>query len=119
MPAFVSERTLLVSVELGSDERERPTTSSLQTAVRESVRDQFGDFGAGCVLSSLAVRNYSPETGCFLVRVRREHARMVGSAVGSVPFVQLGSTRLPVRLTVTRAAGVHAPHSCGLLHSRL
>jgi RNase P/RNase MRP subunit POP5 len=103
MPAFVSERTLLVSVE--TDERERLTTSALHAAVRDAIRDQFGDFGAGCVLTSLSSRNYSSDTGCFLIRVRRDHARMVSTAVGCVPFVQLGSTRLPVQLTVTKTAG--------------
>ena len=81
----------------------------LQASVRESVQENFGDFGVGCILVlfqgarahratctytaptrrlARAVRHYSAETGLFLVRVAREHAAMLRAAVSLVCFVQ-------------------------------
>ena len=79
----------------------------MQAGIRDSVQENFGDFGVGCILTLLQVRHYSSDTGLLLVRVAREHAAMLRAALTLVCFV----SNQPVRLTAISAAGVrlHPP----------
>ncbi|KAL1503786.1 hypothetical protein AB1Y20_012254 [Prymnesium parvum] len=95
-----SARWLLVDVKL-PDSRQPPNLSVLHAAIRDSVHENFGDFGAGLVLSSLQTRHYSPHAEVCCVRVARAHAPMVRAAVTLVRFVQ----RQPLSLRVTRVCG--------------
>ena len=47
------ERWLVVRVTLHDSPLAALTSASLQAAIRDSVLDNFGDFGAGCVLTLL------------------------------------------------------------------
>ena len=80
----------------------------VQASIRDSVQENFGDFGVGCVLALLQVRHYSSDTGLLLVRVAREHATMLRAALTLVCFV----SNQPVRLTAISAAGVLASATC-------
>ena len=95
-----STRFLLVRVQF-LDGRPTPTLSVLNTAIRDSVIENFGDFGSGLVLSSLQTRHYTPHAELCCVRVARQHARMVRGAISLVRFIQ----RQVVILTVVQICG--------------
>ena len=94
-------RFLLVDVERLGDSAEPLALAQLQGCIRDSVQENFGDLGAGGVLQSLRVQQWSPQACACLVRVERAHASMLRAALTLVRFAQ----REPVRLTVTRVAG--------------
>ena len=94
-------RFLLVDVERLGDSAEPLALAQLQGCIRDSVQENFGDLGAGGVLSSLRIQHWSPQACACLVRVERAHASMLRAALTLVRFAQ----REPVRLTVTRVAG--------------
>ena len=94
-------RFLLVDVERLGESAEPLALAQLQGCIRDSVQENFGDLGAGGVLSSLRIQHWSPQACACLVRVERAHASMLRAALTLVRFAQ----REPVRLTVTRVAG--------------
>ena len=94
-------RFLLVDVERLGDSAEPLALAQLQGCIRDSVQENFGDLGAGGVLSSLRIQHWSPQACACLVRVERAHASLLRAALTLVRFAQRG----PVRLTVTRVAG--------------
>ena len=53
MPAFAPERLLLIEVAAEGAALTALSGSALHATVRNAVLEQFGDFGAGCVLNSL------------------------------------------------------------------
>ena len=53
MPAFAPERLLLIEVAVEGAALTALSGSALHATVRNAVLEQFGDFGAGCVLNSL------------------------------------------------------------------
>ncbi|KAI9204495.1 Rpp14/Pop5 family-domain-containing protein [Polychytrium aggregatum] len=50
-------------------------------AFKDSVEQNFGDYGAGSVLSSLSVKYFSPFTSVGIVRTGRDDFRMVWAAL--------------------------------------
>ena len=94
-------RFLLVDVERLGESADPLALAQLQGCIRDSVQENFGDLGAGGVLSSLRIQHWSPQACACLVRVERAHASMLRAALTLVRFAQ----REPVRLTVTRVAG--------------
>lgn len=56
------------------------TKSSLAAIVRDNIAQQFGDYGAGAT-GSLVVKHFSPETSTGIIRVSREHYRIVWAAL--------------------------------------
>ena len=78
------------------------------------MQENFGDLGAGGVLSSLRIQHWSPQACACLVRVEHAHASMLRAALTLVRFAQ----REPVRLTVTRVAG-NARNARRLMAERL
>ena len=94
-------RFLLVDVERLGESAEPLALAQLQGCIRDSVQENFGDLGAGGVLSSLRIQHWSPQACACLVRVERAHASLLRAALTLVRFAQ----REPVRLTVTRVAG--------------
>lgn len=69
-------------------------------AVRASLSVNFGDFGVGQLMASLAIKLWSPALGLCLIRSSRDHFR---TAWGAITFVtalsnvpQLGRVRLHV-----------------------
>ena len=107
-------RFLLVNVERLGDSAEPLALAQLQGCIRDSVQENFGDLGAGGVLSSLRIQHWSPQACACLVRVERAHASMLRAALTLVRFAQ----REPVRLTVTRVAG-NARNARRLMTERL
>ena len=111
-----STRFLVVRVQL-LDGRLPPTLAVLNSAIRDSIHENFGDFGAGLVLTSfhsarpprhtrhrapgakderaslfcgapsLAARHYSPHAELCCVRVARQHERMVRGSISLVRFI--------------------------------
>ena len=94
-------RFLLVDVERLGDGAEPLALAQLQGCIRDSVQENFGDLGAGGVLSSLRIQHWSPQACACLVRVERAYASLLRAALTLVRF----ALREPVRLTVTRVAG--------------
>lgn len=56
------------------------TARELATVIRQQIEQQFGDYGGG-LAGSLAVKHFSPETSTGIVRVSREHYRIVWAAL--------------------------------------
>ena len=99
---ITKERFLLVRCTPLGEQKLPATAQVVQASIRDSVQENFGDFGVGCILTLLQVRHYSSDTGLLLVRVAREHATMLHAALTLVCFV----SNQPVRLTAISAAGV-------------
>ncbi|KAI8810208.1 hypothetical protein BJ742DRAFT_801030 [Cladochytrium replicatum] len=72
------------------------TASTIAEVVRESIALNFGDRGMGLCQSSLQVKYFSHFTNLGIVRVGRDHARMVW---GALTFVNLiGRNRCIIRV---------------------
>mmetsp|Transcript_44039 Transcript_44039/g.73134 ORF Transcript_44039/g.73134 Transcript_44039/m.73134 type:complete len:162 (-) Transcript_44039:237-722(-) len=97
----VAERHLLVNIEVLAESLEPMQLSALYSSLRDSILENFGDFGLGCIQPSLQVKHHCPAASCFVVRVVRKHASMVRGAITLVRFVR----KLPVRLSVVHTAG--------------
>ena len=122
-----STRFLVVRVQL-LDGRPPPTPAVLGSAIRDSIQENFGDYGSGLVLGSLqsappthtrlaggqiqcrlrlfmlgAARHYSPHAELCCVRVARQHVRMVRGSISLVRFIQ----KQAVILTVLQTCGAH------------
>jgi RNase P/RNase MRP subunit POP5 len=104
---ITKERFLLVRCTPLGEQKLPSAAQVVQASIRDSVQENFGDFGVGCILTLLQVRHYNSDTGLLLVRVAREHATMLRAALTLVCFV----SNQPVRLTALSAAGVrlHPP----------
>ncbi|TGZ78338.1 hypothetical protein EX30DRAFT_297805, partial [Ascodesmis nigricans] len=63
------------------------TSSHLATLLRDQLSHLFGDHGAG-VAGSLAVKYFSPATSTGIIRVSREHYRLVWAALTGVQSVK-------------------------------
>lgn len=67
-------------IEFSSPSESTITASLLAGLIREGVAHQFGDWGAG-VTGNLSVKYFSPQTSTGIVRVSREHYRIVWTAL--------------------------------------
>ncbi|KAJ2745319.1 RNA-binding protein pop5 [Coemansia sp. BCRC 34301] len=75
----------------GTDSQERTSTGqrphealtarSVHALVREQIKLNFGDSGAGLVLSGLQVKYFSSQTRMGILRVPRDHCQMVSAAL--------------------------------------
>ncbi|KAK9447496.1 ribonuclease P/MRP protein subunit [Limtongia smithiae] len=57
------------------------TLIAVQAAVRDCVNRSFGDLGAGLVRATLAMKYFSPATSTGIIRVARDHFRIVWAAL--------------------------------------
>jgi ribonuclease P/MRP protein subunit POP5 len=57
------------------------TTKVLTDALRQQISYNFGDHGSGLISSSLSIRYFSAATSTGIVRVSRDHYRMVWAAL--------------------------------------
>ncbi|RUS31221.1 hypothetical protein BC938DRAFT_478229 [Jimgerdemannia flammicorona] len=57
------------------------STGTVNTLIRESIRENFGEWGMGCVVSSLNMKYFSPYTNIGIVRVARDHYRILWGAL--------------------------------------
>ena len=83
-----------------------PTDSSVNTKVltetlRQQISYNFGDHGSGLISSSLLVKYFSCATSTGIIRVARDHYRMVWAALTFIR--QLGGRECVV--TVRRVSG--------------
>ncbi|CAG8781205.1 25242_t:CDS:2 [Racocetra persica] len=72
------------------------TSHNIFTTVKESIQSNFGDYGRGCVSSSLNVKYYSPHTNIGLLRVSRDHYRIVWCALTFI--TQINSRTCTIRV---------------------
>ncbi|KAK6583910.1 hypothetical protein PZA11_003640 [Diplocarpon coronariae] len=87
----------------------RPTTSELTApallrGLRAEVLSLFGDYGAGAVSESLAVKYLSPATSTFILRVARSQYRIVWAALSLMTCVPVNNGRNCV-FRVVRVSG--------------
>lgn len=52
--------------------------------IRDAVLEQFGEYGAGVVASTIAVKYFSQRTSTGIVRVTRPHFRMIWSTLSDI-----------------------------------
>lgn len=57
------------------------TAGLLIKILRESIADLFGDYGAGMTSGTLAIKYFSPATSTAIIRVSRNHYRLVWAAL--------------------------------------
>ncbi|KAF1348876.1 Rpp14/Pop5 family-domain-containing protein [Delphinella strobiligena] len=60
------------------------TPQLLARIVREGVAELFGDYGSGMSAASLVVKYLSPATSTAIIRVSRDHYRLVWAALSFV-----------------------------------
>jgi ribonuclease P/MRP protein subunit POP5 len=77
------------------------TTRTILDGLRQQVAYNFGDHGAGLTAPSLSVRYFSAATNTGVIRVARDHYRMVWAALTFIP--ELGGRECLV--TVRRVSG--------------
>lgn len=77
------------------------TTRTILDVVRQQVAYNFGDHGAGLTAASLSVRYFSAATNTGVVRVARDHYRIVWAALTFIR--ELGGRECLV--TVRRVSG--------------
>ncbi|KAK9367414.1 ribonuclease P/MRP protein subunit [Lipomyces kononenkoae] len=57
------------------------TLNAVNTAFRDALNRNFGDLGAGLVRASVSLKYFSPATSTGIIRVSRDHYRMVWAAL--------------------------------------
>lgn len=77
------------------------TTKLLTDVLRHQISYNFGDHGSGLVSSSLSIRYFSAATSTGIVRISRDHYRMVWAAL---TFIRELAGRECV-ITVRRVSG--------------
>ncbi|WPH04775.1 Hypothetical protein R9X50_00767000 [Acrodontium crateriforme] len=63
------------------------TSKLLTRLLREGLSDYFGDYGAGRAAGSLQVKYFSPATSTAIIRVAREHYRLVWAVLTYLSFL--------------------------------
>ncbi|KAF9881722.1 Rpp14 family protein [Colletotrichum karsti] len=82
------------------------TPQALVKALRAEVASLFGDFGSGAIEGNLQVKYLSPATSTFILRVKREHYRMVWAALTFMDRVPLkNGDGKPCTFRVVRVSG--------------
>jgi ribonuclease P/MRP protein subunit POP5 len=76
------------------------TSSYLSGLLRDGLAHQFGDYGAG-VAGNLSVKYFSPATSTGIVRVSRDHYRLVWTALSFMNELK----GVPVVIRVVRVSG--------------
>jgi ribonuclease P/MRP protein subunit POP5 len=77
------------------------TTKILLDALRQQISYNFGDHGNGLVSSSLSIRYFSGATSTGIIRVARDHFRMIWAALTFIK--ELGGRECVI--TVRRVSG--------------
>lgn len=76
------------------------TSSYLASLIREGLAHQFGDWGAG-VAGNLSVKYFSPQTSKGIVRVSRDHYRLVWTVLSLMKELK----GKPIVIRVVRVGG--------------
>lgn len=77
------------------------SSRNLFREIRTSILVNFGELGLGQVQSTLSLRYYSPKTQTGILRVSREHARIVQGALAYISALE----GKPVIIRVLRVSG--------------
>ncbi|KAJ2886524.1 RNA-binding protein pop5 [Coemansia aciculifera] len=73
------------------------STRTIHAFVREQIKLNFGDSGAGLVLSGLQVKYFSSQTRMGILRVPRDHCQMVSAALALTTMVSKRPCNIRVR----------------------
>ncbi|KAK4544341.1 hypothetical protein LTR36_004232 [Oleoguttula mirabilis] len=82
------EQDVPYSVQFRQPSSDQLTPQILLRIIRDGVATLFGDYGSGKVSSSLQIKYFSPATSTAIIRISRDHYRLVWAALSFV-------TRLP------------------------
>ncbi|KAG9244332.1 Rpp14/Pop5 family protein [Calycina marina] len=88
----------------------QPTTSGLNSrglekAIKHGVEELFGDYGYGAIRGSLQVKYLSTATSTFIIKVARDHYRMVWTALSFMTKVPGVHDAKPCVFRVIRVSG--------------
>ncbi|KAJ2579744.1 RNA-binding protein pop5 [Coemansia sp. RSA 1836] len=81
----------------GRRPNEALSARSIHALVREQIKLNFGDSGAGLVLSGLQVKYFSPQTSMGILRVPRDHYQMVSAALALMTQASKRSCTIRIR----------------------
>lgn len=82
------------------------TAGILTRTLRDTVSDQFGDYGAGLANPSIAVKYFSAPTSTAIVRANRAHYRLVWAACSALTHVpEKGGRKRECVIKVVRVSG--------------
>nr|POE72252.1 ribonuclease p/mrp protein subunit pop5 [Quercus suber] len=76
------------SVQFRQPSSDQVNPKLISKVIKDGVADLFGDYGSGKIASSLFIKYFSPATSTMIIRVSRDHYRLVWTALTYV-------TRLP------------------------
>ncbi|KAJ1905787.1 RNA-binding protein pop5, partial [Coemansia sp. IMI 209127] len=77
-----------VQLETASDTNGSLSARVLLALIREQIQLNFGDSGAGRVLGGLQVKHFGQRTHLAIIKVPRDHCKMVQSALVLITHVQ-------------------------------
>eukprot|EP01135_Chromosphaera_perkinsii_P002080 Nk52_evm14s217 gene=Nk52_evmTU14s217 len=60
---------------------EQLTEKILVRGIREAYREAWGDYGFGCVLQSLQIKQYNRKTGIAILRIARPYLEKLSTAL--------------------------------------
>ncbi|CAG8437107.1 2275_t:CDS:2 [Funneliformis mosseae] len=66
------------------------SSKDVYSAIKDSIKTNFGDYGVGCVAASLNVKYFSPFTNIGVLRVSRDHYHI---AWGAMTFISQIKTK--------------------------
>jgi ribonuclease P/MRP protein subunit POP5 len=91
------------------------TTGLLFRTFQILVENQWGDFGAGALMSSLSIKYYNAVTGLLMLRASRDHYRLLWTALHSCYRIK----QRPCNITCIHVGGtIRSCQKAALLHSR-
>lgn len=85
--ASTNTPSLPYSVQFHQPSPDNLTSKLLTRLLREGLSDNFGDYGAGRAAGSLQVKYFSPATSTAIIRVAREHYRLVWAVLTYLTFL--------------------------------
>ncbi|KAJ7159930.1 hypothetical protein C8R43DRAFT_993923 [Mycena crocata] len=74
----------------------------IEAALKKSIQENFGNVGRGSVDLSITVKYYSPATNHCIIRVARDHHRMVWGAVSLLTAID-GTRYIPNVVNISGA----------------
>ncbi|PXF39824.1 Ribonuclease P/MRP protein subunit POP5 [Gracilariopsis chorda] len=80
-------------------------SKDIMAAVRSSLAINFGELAVGQLMSSLAMKLWSPALGIFLIRSCRDHFRLAWGAITFVTEIKCAPQLGQVRMTVLHVGG--------------
>ncbi|KAF2143818.1 uncharacterized protein K452DRAFT_317254 [Aplosporella prunicola CBS 121167] len=69
------------AVQFHQPSSDKLTPGYLVKVIRDAIAEQFGDYGAGMTSGTLTIKYLSPATSTAIIRVARDHYRLVWAAL--------------------------------------